>query len=473
MLTGIEAGRIASTCRAFAHALAPEEIIWQTFYSTEFVLHPASDALGPSWKRRYEIALQRIGLRRARWHTRGPWLEAGDGVGSRQGASSCAFSLATQGCFCVYGGWTDEGISRDLHVLRRRSSGEGVGAWRWSLLVAADVASHGPRCSYGPTITAVPDAGGQSVRLLVLGGVTAGGYRGAVGTLRTVLVAPAEDASGADGLPDLAARWVAEGSVDGRPRAYHSATLVPAGSAAHPSNQHKLWVFGGFNDHTPGRRLASLDVYDIASRAWDPALVNGRLYVCGGCTDTSNMKPGEGGQELSDVWLLDTTKPSGELAWVRISPPGVAPSGALQRCHGAASLADRILFFGGGRSNSLTNHVCAFDTSSGTWCAGPQQLHGQAPRSRQNASCAMMPGTGVLVVFGGWRIGNVGQDVLLGDTCLLDLDDPWVSDGDQANGTTSEHMGDVEEDEEEDEEVEVEDGAGVGGPVAALHIHTQ
>lgn len=211
MLTGIEAGRIASTCRAFAHALAPEEIIWQTFYSTEFVLHPASDALGPSWKRRYEIALQRIGLRRARWHTRGPWLEAGYDVGSRQGASSCAFSLATQGCFCVYGGWTDEEISRDLHVLRRRSSGEGVGAWRWSLLVAADVASHGPRCSYGPTITAVPDAGGQSVRLLVLGGVTAGGYRGAVGTLRTVLVAPAEDASGADGLPDLAARWVAEG----------------------------------------------------------------------------------------------------------------------------------------------------------------------------------------------------------------------------------------------------------------------
>ena len=43
----------------------------------------------------------------------------------------------------------------------------------------------------------------------------------------------------------------------------------------------------------------------------------------------------------------------------------------------------------------------------------------------------MMPGTGVLVVFGGWRIGNVGQDVLLGDTCLLDLDDPWVSDVDQ------------------------------------------
>ena len=33
----------------------------------------------------------------------------------------------------------------------------------------------------------------------------------------------------------------------------------------------------------------------------------------------------------------------------------------------------------------------------------------------------------------------------------------------QANGTTSEHMGDVEEDEEEDEEVEVEDGAGFAG----------
>ena len=38
--------------------------------------------------------------------------------------------------------------------------------------------------------------------------------------------------------------------MDGRPRAYHSATY--AGAGAHASNQRKLWVFGGHNDETEG-----------------------------------------------------------------------------------------------------------------------------------------------------------------------------------------------------------------------------
>ena len=56
--------------------------------------------------------------------------------------------------------------------------------------------------------------------------------------------------------------------------------------------------------------------------------VRGALYVCGGCNDSSNMKPAEGGAELSDVWRLDLTAPHAELAWQRVSPPGSAPPAA-------------------------------------------------------------------------------------------------------------------------------------------------
>ena len=45
----------------------------------------------------------------------------------------------------------------------------------------------------------------------------------------------------------------------------------------------------------------------------------GPLIVAGGCTDSSNMKPGEGGEELSDVWVLDTRIESADLTWSCVS----------------------------------------------------------------------------------------------------------------------------------------------------------
>ena len=124
----------------------------------------------------------------------------------------------------------------------------------------ATAARYGPsRAAYGPSITAVPGADESSVRLLVFGGVTAGGYRGATGALHTVeLLAASGSASGSESTGEppaaihrISARWTNELSLDGLPRAYHSATLLPSGGEAHTSNQHKLWVFGGSNDEAP------------------------------------------------------------------------------------------------------------------------------------------------------------------------------------------------------------------------------
>ena len=451
-LTGAEAARVAASCRAFRDALAPAAVLWAEYYASEFGDADFSFAASITWARRFQIAHRRLQLCAARWN-RGRAGEDDAGPGARQGAASCAFTLAAfGGCFAVYGGWTDmHGISRDLHVLRRRENtaadSTSCGDYYWTRVVVFDRPGPAPRqvysgpsrATYGVTVSAVQSAGGsgglgaqaESVKLLVLGGVTSGGYRGATGALHTIELRSM--------LVDkrLSADWTEESCVDGRPRAYHSATY--AGGTAHTSNQHKLWVFGGHNDETDGGCVAALEAYDVATRTWDPmplgphpepcarlghsgTVVGGRLFISGGCTDSSNMKPNEGGEELSDVWLLDLRRPSAELVWACVSLPNQAPPGALQRCHAAAPLGTNILFFGGGRSSSLTNALSIFDTASSTWRGGPMTLVGRAPTARQNAQCAIVPGSGVLVIFGGWRPGPMGQDRNLGDTILLDLD---------------------------------------------------
>mmetsp|Transcript_33590 Transcript_33590/g.100348 ORF Transcript_33590/g.100348 Transcript_33590/m.100348 type:complete len:192 (+) Transcript_33590:1139-1714(+) len=115
------------------------------------------------------------------------------------------------------------------------------------------------------------------------------------------------------------------------------------------------------------------------------------------------MKPGEGGEELGDIWLLDTTRQA--LAWACVALPATLPSGPrpLQRCHAATRLGSSILFFGGGRSHTLTNGVSRFDTEAMAWAA-PPALSGPPPCRRQNAAMELLPSTGAVVaVVGGWE----------------------------------------------------------------------
>jgi hypothetical protein len=475
-LTGVEALRAAATCKAFQNALAPTEAIWSEYYAIEFGEHGFTFATPLAWSRRYRIAYQRLHLCAARWdrsHTHG------DGPGARQGAASCAIT-AFGGGFAVYGGWTDDhGISRDLHVLCRRESaaadGAGdasaIGDWQWSAVPLRQRYNGPSRASYGPSLTAVPAAGeeqAESLRLLVLGGVTSGGYRGAMGSVHTIALSrgapPTGGADGADsGDAVLAGEWTEESSVDGRPRAYHTATYVPTDGTVDASNGGKMFVFGGHNDVTDGGCIAHLETYDVSARTWDPlplggagqgqptppepcarlghsaVLLGGSLFISGGCTDDSNMKPGEGGDELSDVWVLDLRVASADLVWSCVSPLGAAPSGALQRCHGASALGRSIIYFGGGRSSSLTNAISIFDTEAKTWRDGPTSLIGRPPTTRQNAQCAMIPGTGLLAVFGGWKLGPMGQDRNLGDTILLDLDAATSGSAEEAVRAATSH----------------------------------
>ena len=451
--------RAAATCHAFATALGPSEAIWETFYLATFGDYDLQFDAPMSWSQRFRVAHQRIHLRSVRWHHSTSLDVSGTPPEAlaRQGAASCVVADWEGGaCFVVYGGWTNmSGICCDVHVLRRCTGvAEGTGDWEWTA-VPISARHDGPqRATYGPSITAVPDAcgDGSSIRLVVHGGVCHGGYRGAQRGLHSILMRCGAS-GGDDELPRLKARWTGESSHDGAARAYHTATFVPRGGAAHASNAHRVWVFGGFDDATEDGCIAQLAAYDLASSSWEavfpqgaePAArlghtcveLRGALYISGGCTDSSNMKPGEGGEELDDIWRVDLAAPQVDVVWECVSMPGRAPPRALQRCHAASCVGTRILFFGGGRSTTLTNRICAFDTNMASWHA-PGRVAGTPPSTRQNAACAVFPGTGYLVVFGGWRRGPMGGDVNLGDTHLLnldgDLDGDLDSDLDGADG---------------------------------------
>ena len=161
-LTGDQALRVAATCHAFRDALAPAAALWAEYYASEFGDADFSFAASVTWARRYQIAYRRLQLCAARWKRR----TAGEAPGARQGAGSCAFTLAAVGgCFAVYGGWTDSnGIATDLHVLTRRESAAAENAprahYHWThceittlFEVHGEVHAGPSRASYGVTVS--------------------------------------------------------------------------------------------------------------------------------------------------------------------------------------------------------------------------------------------------------------------------------------------------------------------------------
>ena len=162
-LTGDQALRVAATCHAFRDALAPAAALWAEYYASEFGDADFSFAASVTWARRYQIAYRRLQLCAARWKRR----TAGEAPGARQGAGSCAFTLAAVGgCFAVYGGWTDSnGIATDLHVLTRRESAAAENApradYHWThceimtrvVQEPRQVHSGPSRASYGVTVS--------------------------------------------------------------------------------------------------------------------------------------------------------------------------------------------------------------------------------------------------------------------------------------------------------------------------------
>jgi len=255
---------------------------------------------------------------------------------------------------------------------------------------------------------------------------------------------------------EFLAEWVSwaakDGSdirADGRlragcPRAYHSATYTSKQDRAlHKAHRGMLFLFGGFNDRQRPITDGALECLDLEAMAWKPivpagvgpaarfghscSVVHGRLVVVGGSTGSSNIKGHVDGEELKDVWLLETTLPEEELHWCEVSSSPTVPGwpGAIQRCHSSTVVGDKILCFGGGRPGHTTSdlHFCSPHAGRAAQWAH-SKVDGIRPRGRQNHSCGMLGSTGLMVIYGGCLASNGYEE--LGDTWLLDLDHEYL-----------------------------------------------
>ena len=107
-LRGLEALRAASTCSSFASALTAQHL-WEGYYQREFA-HCGFEFSNTNPHERYRLAHGRSTLRHAEWvrgglapgEERSSSYAVSGSAGPRQGATSCALSLAG-GCVAVYG----------------------------------------------------------------------------------------------------------------------------------------------------------------------------------------------------------------------------------------------------------------------------------------------------------------------------------------------------------------------------------
>lgn len=182
--------------------------------------------------------------------------------------------------------------------------------------------------------------------------------------------------------------WVPGGNLaDGRHG--HTATLLSDG---------RILIVGGLQERTAGSPgLASVEVYDPASRTWSTTgsldrgrtdhtatlLPNGTVLVTGGMDSYS-------GSALASVEIYDPTNG----VWTSAPPLSVS-----RRGHSATRLADgRVLVTGGRFSTSLTDvHASAeiYDPLSVSWSST-----GSLSTPREGHSATLLPDGRVLVVNG-------------------------------------------------------------------------
>jgi hypothetical protein len=194
------------------------------------------------------------------------------------------------------------------------------------------------------------------------------------------------------------ARWEHPASCDGAPRAWHTATFVPAVNA--------VIVFGGqFVSATGGEVecVADIQVFDPELLIWYPPKINGvspsarsghtasllgaEVVVFGGC---------RGRKWCGDLWALNTAT----WRWRRPNVSGRAPS---PRSYCSANAVESgCVFFGGNDRDNTLNDVILLDTAvPGQWRWERPCVVGVPPGVRTGHSTSALA-SDALIVFGGW-----------------------------------------------------------------------
>lgn len=251
--------------------------------------------------------------------------------------------------------------------------------------------------------------GPDAIYALVFGGMTDSGYFGETNTV-AVLTQP-RHAAQLPGAPELPAGipadateplvWVpiaTQGLAAVADRGYHAA-------AASEDGMH-VYIFGGISRRQSRNDVAVLDVatwtWRVMETRGDPppprfgasAVVhNNHLFVVGGGWGYDLLRSGG---DHDDVYCLDLTTNT----WHRPAGGRDCPySSCVGRCHAAALVGSKLVFFGGGLE--MSNEICWLDLVTQEW--GAPNVVGPRPQGRLSATLTVLGDR--VFMFGGWMPG--------------------------------------------------------------------
>jgi N-acetylneuraminic acid mutarotase len=191
---------------------------------------------------------------------------------------------------------------------------------------------------------------------------------------------------------------------------------VPSGryfsSMVYDESQGKVILFGGYDNHD----ISADDtwVYDFAANTWTeltPAgaspsarvahrmvydSTQGKVILFGGYDEGADAY-------FDDTWIYD----SAANTWTELSPAGASPSARSGHCMVYDSAEAELILFGGWDGN-LCGDTWAYDPISNTWA--DLNPAGDVPRARDGHAMVYDPGTGRVILFGGWD-EDAGSDL--------------------------------------------------------------
>eukprot|EP00047_Mylnosiga_fluctuans_P005080 m.238288 g.238288 ORF g.238288 m.238288 type:complete len:550 (-) comp13282_c0_seq1:205-1854(-) len=398
---------VMATCRRFRDIMATP-LFWARAYQREFAGQgfPVPEDLPPREKYKHATALDSLDT--VQWHL--PAVAAARQPTAPPGAEGHGWvRWGDYGIFC--GAFTMRGMTTQAYALDLRALPGAV----WVKVVMA-----GPRPPnvYGHTITQISESD-----LLYYGGCEFGGYRGAIAAAVVLRMGVR------DGMVQCTVQPY-RGPCGLSTRAYHTAHVLP-------QDPTKILMVGGLDDSEDGppflelfdtvawRTVPLTPIGEPPARRYGHAagIVNGRLWVLGGCSGDDIRRSGEDHRDVhvADLCaILDT----GVVRWIEI--PQVAPvrPRRLPQFHRlpgrelcSVVMGSKIVMFGGStnhmQQDETTDEVLIFDTTTMTYkypiVASTRPMACVSPE-------AILYGK-YMVLYGGWTLEG-----LLRGPSILDLD---------------------------------------------------
>ncbi|KAL7522495.1 hypothetical protein ACHAWX_007181 [Stephanocyclus meneghinianus] len=220
--------------------------------------------------------------------------------------------------------------------------------------------------------------------------------------------------------------WTKPMNCEGVARTWHTATFLP--------DKQLLLCFGGdVVDEKTGKTTTTEEVMvlDTEIMLWFPPSVSGQV-PSGRSGHTASLLNNsnelvvfggvKNGKWLNSISVLDT----GRWKWSTPKVLGDAPP--PRSYHSATSLGSsdenskegRIVIFGGNNDTKCFNGVHVLEQANGKMSWSHPKVSGKAPAPRTGHTATLLEDGSTILIYGGWDPDQKGDDLIFGDSFLLD-----------------------------------------------------